>query len=147
MALVKKVVAVSGGFDPLHVGHVRYLKTAKKLGDFLVVILNNDNWLMKKKGYVFMPENDRFEILGSLECVDYVLLSTHSVNDIDTSVSRELAQIKPHIFANGGDRLPGNTPEDLVCKTNNIQMVFGVGGGKIRASSELVKELERKTNG
>ena len=109
------VVAVSGGFDPVHVGHVRMFNEAKKLGDKLVVILNNDNWLKKKKGGAFMPEQERKEILEALASVDEVYLTFHPENPTDMSVCAELEGIKPHIFANGGDRFSKNTPEVALC--------------------------------
>src|SRR3989344_7433731 len=77
----KRIVAVSGGFDPIHIGHVRLLNEARKLGDKLVVILNNDNWLFAKKGFVFMSEEDRKEILESLSAVDKVFLTEHTKED------------------------------------------------------------------
>src|SRR6185436_7124997 len=102
-------VAVSGGFDPLHIGHVRMFAAARKLGDKLVVILNNDNWLKDKKGFAFMPEKERAELILSYPFVDKVVLTNHSIKDPQGSpyhrgVSRELAKLKPAIFANGGDR-------------------------------------------
>src|SRR3989344_4527047 len=109
--LRKKVIVVtSGGFDPIHVGHVRLFNEAKKLGDELVVILNNDNWLRLKKGYVFMSELERKEIIESLGSVDRVILSLHPENTSDISISNELRMIRPHIFAKGGDRHTGNIP-------------------------------------
>src|SRR5512133_2943401 len=96
----KKVVMVSGGFDPVHIGHVRLFQEAKKLGDELVVVINNDNWLRLKKGYVFMPEHERKEIIEAFEAVDRVLLSDHNENTQDMSVCAELIKVKPHIFAN-----------------------------------------------
>lgn len=141
----KIVVAVSGGFDPLHCGHVRMFQEAKAMGDELVVILNNDNWLNKKKGFVFIPQNERKEIIESLKGVDRVVLTKHNKNPDDMSVCRELRELKPSIFANGGDRsgkgkLP--TPEVAVCKEINCRMVFGVGrGGKIQSSSWLLKKF------
>src|SRR3989338_6760836 len=111
----KVVVAVSGGFDPLHVGHVRLFQEAKKLGDKLVVILNNDHWLRKKKGYVFMPEHERKELIQSFTPVDKVILTSHKSNPSDMSVCAELSKIKPHVFANGGDRKLNNIPEVPVC--------------------------------
>lgn len=135
-----KKVAVSGGFDPLHIGHVRMFQAARKLGDELVVIVNNDNWLRDKKGYVFMPENERIEMIEAFSFVDEVVLSSHSKGDRDTSVSRELARVKPAIFANGGDRKkPSDIPETAVCKEYGITMVFNVGkGGKVQSSSWMI---------
>lgn len=139
----RKIVAISGGFDPVHVGHVRMFEAAKKLGDHLVVILNNDNWLKKKKGYVFMPEHERKEVIEGFRVVDEVLLTTHKENTDDMSVCVELRTIKPHIFANGGDRVRKNIPEVPVCKEIGTEMIFGVGhGGKIQSSSWLVGNLK-----
>ena len=133
---------VSGGMDPLHIGHIRLFHDAKKLGDRLIVILNNDNWLRAKKGYVFMPERERKEILEALADVDKVVLTEHPKNPKDMSVCQELLKIKPHIFANGGDRYPKNipVPEVKTCQTIGCQMIYNVGkGGKIQSSSWLCK--------
>jgi D-beta-D-heptose 7-phosphate kinase/D-beta-D-heptose 1-phosphate adenosyltransferase len=138
---LSKIVAVSGGFDPLHVGHVRLFGRAKKLGDELVVILNNDNWLRKKKGFVFMPARERKEVIEALQSVDRVVLTSHKKNPADMSVCAELLKIKPHIFANGGDRTKKNIPEVAVCKKIGCKMVFGVGhGGKVQSSSWLLSK-------
>lgn len=134
-------VCVSGGFDPVHIGHVRLFKSARKLGDKLVVILNNDNWLTKKKGYSFMPSSERKEIIEAFECVDKVFITKHTKDSEDMSVSKELEILKPDIFANGGDRTNINTPEKSVCAKLGIRMVFNIGkGGKIRSSSSLLKK-------
>ena len=135
-----KRVAVSGGFDPIHIGHVRLINEAKKLGDKLIVIVNNDNWLKKKKGYTFMSEDDRVEIIRNLKAVDEVVLTKHEENTEDMSVCLELEEIKPDIFANGGDRKENNIPEYALCEKLGIQMVFNVGGEKLRSSSELVEK-------
>lgn len=142
---------VSGGFDPMHIGHVRMFEEAKKLGSKLVVYINNDHWLRKKKGYVFMPDHERKEIIEAFSCVDQVIVSDHEENTEDMSVCRGLIKIKPHIFANGGDRdeKDSNDPssslfrERLIHKKLGIEMVFNVGhGGKVRSSSELVKRVK-----
>ena len=141
------VVAVSGGFDPLHPGHVRMMKEAKKLGHKLVVILNNDNWLKKKKGYAFMSQEERKEIIESLGCVDEVVLTSHKKGTEDMSVCDTLKKVRPHIFANGGDRKLGNIPEVPVCKKIGCKMVFNVGkGGKIQSSSRLLEKYFKKSN-
>lgn len=144
----KIVVAVSGGFDPIHIGHIDMFYEAKKLGDELVVILNNDNWLQKKKGHVFMPEQERKEILEALKPVDRVVLTKHRPNDEDKSVCRSLQEIKPDIFANGGDRVKENVPEVTTCEKVGCRMVFNVGKrGKIQSSSWLVGKYLKKAGG
>lgn len=142
----KIVVAVSGGFDPVHIGHVRMFNEARALGDELVVILNNDNWLKKKKGYAFMPEKERKEVLEAFRAVDRVVLTTHRPDDPDMSVVRALREVRPDIFANGGDRKVNNVPEVPVCDEIGCAMVFNVGkGGKVQSSSWLIaKQKEQK---
>lgn len=138
----KKVIAVSGGFDPLHVGHVRMFKEARALGDELVVIVNNDNWLIAKKGYAFMPEQQRKELIESIKYVDQVILTTHRPNPSDMSVCAELEKLRPDIFANGGDRKADNIPEYDLCEKLGIKMVFGIGqGGKVESSSWLLAKF------
>lgn len=144
---IKKVVMVSGGFDPVHIGHVRLFNEAKKLGDELVVVINNDNWLKLKKGYVFMPEHERKEIIEAFQAVDRVILSSHQKNTKDISISKDLRLLRPHIFAKGGDRHSGNipTPEISVCEEIGCEIVNDVGfGGKVQSSSELVKKAAQK---
>ena len=141
----QKWVMVSGGFDPIHIGHVRLFEKAKKLGDKLVVVINNDNWLVLKKGFAFMPEADRKEIIKSLRAVDNVILTSHKKGTTDISVCKELRELKPDIFANGGDRKQDNIPEYTLCKELGIEMVFNVGhGGKVRSSSDLVRNSAKK---
>ena len=150
--MVKKIVMVSGGFDPVHIGHVRLFQEAKKLGDELVVVINNDNWKRKKGRHVFMPDIERKEIIEALACVDRVLITGHSKNPKgpkDMSVYKELIKIRPDIFANGGDRNEENAknPQSSLyydiktCKQLGIEMVFNVGhGGKVQSSSWLVEK-------
>ncbi len=143
----KKVVMVSGGFDPVHIGHVRMFNEAKKLGDELVVVLNNDNWLKLKKGYVFMPEKERKEIIEAFRAVDKVVLSNHKKETKDMSVGKEIKVLRPHIFAQGGDRHVRNipSPEVLICDKIGCQIVNNVGrGGKVQSSSDLVKKSALK---
>lgn len=139
----KKIkVAVSGGFDPIHLGHIRLFQSAKKLGDELIVILNNDNWLKKKKGFVFIPQKERKEIIKAIKWVDKVILTQHKPNPKDMSVNNELKRIKPAIFANGGDRTKDNIPEIETCRKIGCRMVFNVGrGGKIQSSSWLLNKF------
>ena len=132
-ALKEETVCISGGFDPVHVGHLRMIREASKLGK-LIIILNSDEWLKRKKGYAFMPFDERKEILMGFRGVSGV----SSVDDSDGTVCEALARIKPSIFANGGDRKEGNVPEYEVCETLDIGMIYNIGGGKVQSSSELV---------
>ena len=135
----KVKIAVSGYFDPIHVGHLEYLKIAKSLGDILVVIVNNNHQCVLKKGKFFMDENDRIEIVKAIKYVDEVVLSV----DQDKTVCKSLELIRPNIFANGGDRSTDEVPETSVCKKYKIEMVDGLGE-KIRSSSSLtgIKEIK-----
>jgi len=137
-----RTIAVSGGFDPVHIGHVRLFEAARALGDRLVVILNNDNWLMAKKGFIFMPQDERKEVLEAFRAVDEVMLTGHPGSPTDMSVCAELRELRPDVFANGGDRKEDNVPEYALCEELGIEMVFGLGfGGKVQSSSELAKRL------
>ena len=141
----KIVVAVSGVFDPIHIGHVLMINEAKKLGDHLVVILNNDNWLIGKKGASFMPEAERKEIIESLAGVDEVVLTDHAPGYTDRSVCSTLRAIAPDIFANGGDRKPDGdpVPEVELCNELGIELYYNVGqGGKVQSSSWLVEKAK-----
>jgi len=143
------IVAVSGGFDPIHPGHVRLINEAKKLGDKLIVILNNDNWLRLKKGKFFMSEGDRREVLMALASVDDVVITCHEDGTCDLSVSEDLRRLRPHVFANGGDRKADDVdlpPSEYgVCDELGIKMVFNVGeGGKINSSSDLLKKYHEE---
>ncbi len=139
------IVAVSGGFDPVHRGHVRHFKEAKKLGTKLVVILNNDNWLRKKKGYVFMEEDERKEIIEAMAAVDKVVLTNHAADTSDMSVCTLLEKLRPHMYANGGDRNVRNIPEVRTCKKIKCKMIFNVGkGGKVQSSSWLIAKIKEK---
>ncbi len=135
----KVKIAVSGYFDPIHVGHLEYLKMAKSLGDTLVVIVNNNHQCVLKKGKFFMDENDRLEIVRAIKYVDEVVLSV----DQDKTVCKSLELIRPNIFANGGDRSTDEVPETSVCKKYKIEMVDGLGE-KIRSSSSFtgIKEIK-----
>lgn len=134
-----RIVAVSGGFDPVTIGHIRYFKEAKALGDWLMVILNRDDWLTDKKGYVFMPYEEREEILLAIKYVDEVVPQI----DVDDTVCYSLEIYKPDVFAKGGDRTAHNVPEVQTCVENGIELVFGVGGPKVQSSSDLVERLKK----
>jgi cytidyltransferase-like protein len=154
----KTVVVVSGGFDPLHIGHVRLFEAAKKLGDELVVILNNDVWLSEKKSAPFMQEQERKEIIEALRVVDRVVVTKHDLSDPDytecyprwRSVCGALREIKPDIFANGGDRDEADAAdpnssayyERLLFKEINCMLINNVGhGGKVQSSSWLTDKV------
>lgn len=133
----KKFVVASGYFNPLHAGHVRYLRAAKELGKYLCVVVNTDRQVALKGAVPFMPEGERLEIIESLRFVDYALLAL----DADRSVCLTLESLRPHVFANGGDvGSEADCREAEVCRRLGIEMVFGVGGyDKFRSSSELIR--------
>jgi len=136
----KIVVATGGGFDPLHEGHIRLFKEAKQLGDVLVVMLNSDAQVKKKKGSTFYPSQDeRKEIIESIRYVDKVIIDPGK----DTTCEEALKLVKPDILAKGGDRVPGAMPEiELeVCEELGIMIVYNVGGAKVQSSSWLLKRL------
>ena len=127
-----KTVAISGYFDPINVGHLEYIELSKRMGDYLVVIVNNNHQCKLKKGKHFMDESDRIKIVESIKGVDEVFLSI----DSDKTVCKSLEKIKPDIFTNGGDRHNQEIPESIVCKKYGIELLDGMGK-KIRSSSDL----------
>lgn len=131
----KIIVAVSGYFNPLHVGHLEMIQKAKKLGDSLVVIVNNDHQVKLKGSVPFLSQVDRMKIVSAIKWVDKVFLSV----DKDKTVCKSLAKVKPDIFAQGGDRHEGNIPEAEICRRLGIKMVDGLGK-KIRSSSTLIAQ-------
>ena len=145
-----KVVLVTGGFDPLHSGHIAYFKAAKELGDHLVVGVNSDDWLVRKKGKPFMPFEERAAIIKELECVDEVI----GFNDNDGSACAAIGQVLSTkssswkvILANGGDRNKSNIPEYKVYKDHpDVGFAWGVGGvDKKNSSSWILKEWSQPT--
>jgi len=139
---MKKVVITSGYFNPIHIGHINLIREAKKLGDFLVVIVNNDEQVKIKGSVPFMPEYERIEIIKALRYADDVVMSV----DKDGTVSESLkmvAKMYPGelFFAKGGDRNLGNIPENerKACEEFSIKVVNGIGGGKVQSSSWLIK--------
>jgi cytidyltransferase-like protein len=139
---MKSIVLITGGFDPLHSGHIAYFKAAKNLGDILVVGVNSDAWLTRKKGAPFMPFRERAEIVRNIVGVDFVI----DFNDTDGSARNAITMVRQSypsdkiIFANGGDRTNDNIPEmDIV--DDNLQFVFGIGGfNKANSSSWILQE-------
>ena len=139
---MKKIVLITGGFDPLHSGHIAYFKAAKKLGDLLIVGVNSDEWLARKKGTAFMPYRERSEIVKNIVGVDFVI----DFNDSDGSARHAIQMVRqsypgnPIIFANGGDRTQENIPEMSV-EDLKLEFVFGVGGeNKMNSSSWILQE-------
>jgi len=137
----RKIVMVSGGFDPVHIGHIRMILDAAQHGD-VVVVANSDDWLYRKKGFVFMEFEQRAEILASIKGV----VKVSGVDDSDTTVCEAIRRIKPDIFANGGDRKKHNTPEQAVCDEMGVEMLWGIGGeDKANSSSDLVERVKVKS--
>ena len=143
----KRVVLVTGGFDPLHSGHLAYFKAAKALGDTLVVGINSDSWLKRKKGRSFYTWNERFQLIKNLEMVDYVIEFNDDENNSINAI-KQSTQTFPGakiIFANGGDRTAENIPEmgllDDIRYKDNLEFVFSVGGdNKMNSSSWILEE-------
>lgn len=140
--MTKNIVVVSGGFDPVHSGHIKLIKEARALGDMLIVGINSDEWLERKKGRAFMPWNERLAVLNNLKQVDEV----YTFDDDDGTACHLLQQVRAHypssqiIFANGGDRTDKNIPE-MSFRDNNIKFLFGIGGfDKSNSSSWILEE-------
>jgi cytidyltransferase-like protein len=138
-----KIVITSGYFNPLHKGHIAYLKAAKELGDQLFVIINSDQQVKKKGSTPFMDQMERAYIVASLRGIDEIWIA----EDEDRTVSQTIADIKRSykedeiIFANGGD--VERCPEEDICKELKIKVVYGVGGEKIQSSSKLIKDAQQ----
>jgi cytidyltransferase-like protein len=133
----RKTVMVSGGFDPVHIGHIRMILEASKHGD-VIVVANSDDWLFRKKGFVFMEFDQRAEILASIKGV----VKVSGVDDSDGTVCEAIRRLKPDYFANGGDRQKHNTPEQAVCDELGVEMLWGIGGNnKANSSSDLVERV------
>ncbi len=140
--MTMKIVLVTGGFDPIHSGHISYFKAAKELGDKLIVGVNSDAWLARKKGAAFMPGHERVQIIENIKCVDAVIL----FDDNDGSAKEAIKNVRRMfpdstiVFANGGDRTSNNIPEmDIV--DDNLEFMFGVGGSdKMNSSSWILQE-------
>jgi len=134
----RPTVMVSGGFDPVHAGHIRMIRAAAAYGD-VIVIANSDDWLFRKKGFVFMEYARRVEILNAIKGVVLV----DSVDDTDGTVCKAIKRIKPTYFANGGDRGRSNTPEQSVCEQLGVELLWGIGGEeKLQSSSSLTKAVK-----
>jgi len=134
----RKTIMVSGGFDPVHIGHIRMILDAATHGD-VIVVANSDDWLFRKKGFVFMEFEQRAEILAAIKGV----VKVSGVDDTDDTVCEAIRRLKPDMFANGGDRRKNNTPEQDVCEELGVEMLWGVGGeDKANSSSDLVERVK-----
>jgi len=140
------IVIASGGFDPIHSGHINYLNEASKLGNYLVVALNSDAWLIRKKGKAFMEWQERATIISNLKSVDSVI----EFDDFDNSAKNAILKVRQSnpkakiIFANGGDRTKENIPE-MSIEDNNLEFIFAVGGDyKKNSSSWILKSWDQK---
>src|SRR3989344_2827374 len=140
-----KVIITSGYFNPIHTGHINLFKEARKLGDLLVVIVNNDKQVGIKGSSKFMPEQERLGIVESIRYVDEVFLSIDKTQSIAESLKAVASKFegKELFFAKGGDRNAENIPEEerKVCQEFNIKIISGIGGGKVQSSSWLIKNI------
>ena len=137
----KNMIILSGGFDPIHKGHVRMFKEAS-LNGMVVAGLNSDQWLIRKKGKFFMPFIERKEILESIRYIDLVKSfddSDDTACSLINKINNEYSDNYNIFFGNGGDRTNQTTPEIKFCNDNNIDLIWGLGGGKIQSSSDLLK--------
>ena len=130
---MNKTIAISGGFDPVHVGHLNMIKDAAKYGS-VIVILNSDEWLVRKKGYAYMTFEERKAILEAFADVHHVV----SVDDSDGTVCDALDRLRPCYFGNGGDRISNNVPEVKFCEKYGVGLKWNLGGAKVQSSSDLV---------
>ena len=141
---MKRIVLITGGFDPLHSGHIAYINAARELGDSLIVGVNSDEWLRRKKGQEFMPWEERATIIAALHNVDRVINFDDSDNSAKDAIKkvRAIYPTAQIIFANGGDRTKENIPEmDLLQEMLHLDFVFGVGGeDKKNSSSWILQE-------
>ena len=137
------IVIVTGGFDPLHSGHIVYFEDAKKLGDKLIVGINSDEWLVNKKGRPFMPLSERIEIIKNLTVVDEITTFDDQDNSASDAIRKVLEKYPNNkiLFANGGDRTSGNILEmDAFKDQTNVEFVFGIGGDFKKNSSSWILE-------
>ena len=137
----KNMIILSGGFDPIHKGHIRMFKDAS-LNGMVVAGLNSDEWLIRKKGKFFMPFVERKEILESIRYIDLVKSfddSDDTACSLINKINNEYSENYNIFFGNGGDRTNQTTPEIKFCNDNNIDLIWGLGGGKIQSSSDLLK--------
>lgn len=147
-----KIVIISGYFNPIHSGHVDYIQSAKKLGDKLIVIVNNDKQVILKGSVPFQDEEERKKIVSNIKGVDHAVISIDKDATVCESIRQEYYNyyndyfFDSMIFCNGGDRKEGGVPEDILEEQFGIQMVYNVGGDKTQSSSSLIEAAKKNEN-
>ena len=142
----KTFVITSGYYNPLHVGHVRYLNQARELGDVHIAIINNDAQVRLKGNVPFMSEQERLEILSALKAVDIAVLSLDTDRTVCSTIMKVVGEFSQEgvkwVFAKGGDRVERNIPEKKICRDLGIELAFNIGGDKIQSSSALIRKAQ-----
>lgn len=144
-----RVVAISGFFNPLHIGHIDYISAARNLGDYLIVIVNSDDQVEMKGSVPFMNQDDRLTIIRNIKGVDRSIIAIDDDGSVCNTLREEFKRLQNDpffedmIFANGGDRKKGYVPESVLEDELGIVMVYNIGGGKIQSSSELIKNSQK----
>ncbi len=140
------ILVLSGGFDPPHIGHARMIRSASDIAENVIVGVNSDEWLENKKGYIFMPWEERAELVSYFRGVTEAV----AFNDDDGTACDLIEKVRKQFpdktiaFGNGGDRVTDNVPEVLVATQSNVDLVWNLGGGKIQSSSDLVKNANQQ---
>ena len=143
-----RVIVISGFFNPLHIGHIDYISSARNLGDFLIVIVNSDDQVKIKGSVPFMNQDDRLRIIRNIKGVDRSVISIDEDGSVCQTIREEFKRLQNDpffedmIFANGGDRKEGGVPEDILENELGIRMVYNIGGEKVQSSSELIKKID-----
>ena len=144
-----RVVAISGFFNPLHIGHIDYISAARNLGDYLIVIVNSDDQVEMKGSVPFMNQDDRLTIIRNIKGVDRSIIAIDDDGSVCNTLREEFKRLQNDpffedmIFANGGDRKKGYVPESVLEDELGIVIVYNIGGGKIQSSSELIKNSQK----
>ena len=143
-----RVVAISGFFNPLHIGHIDYISAARNLGDFLVVIVNSDDQVKIKGSVPFMNQDDRLRIIRNIKGVDRAVMAIDEDGSVCQTIREEFKRLQNDpffeemVFANGGDRKEGGVPEDVLEEELGVRMIYNAGGDKVQSSSNLIKKAE-----
>tara|TARA_B100000519_G_scaffold163972_1_gene147127 strand:- start:4143 stop:4583 length:441 start_codon:yes stop_codon:yes gene_type:complete len=144
-----RVIVISGYFNPIHRGHIDYIASARNLGDFLVVIVNNDEQVKIKGSTPFMDQDERLEIVRNIKGVDRAVISIDDDGTVCQTIRQEYYRLTDDpfftamAFANGGDRKEGGVPEDVLEEEIGVRMIYNVGGGKLQSSSDLLKNIKK----